>query len=299
MTKKLTTNGLPSGRRDSQAHVNGRRGLGQRTYRNEIYARLGVCPHVLEIDSTCALERNPARVSRADLDRFTNIFNAHMVEKNRLGTVLQCLLQLFEGTDFDFDRLPSATVVDHTLERRDRASRQHNVIVLDQYTIRKIQAMILTPAAAHGIFVNHAQPWRRFAGIENMHTRAHDGIDELASDRRDTAHPLQEIKDHPLTGQNHPRVMLDDCNRLARVYRDAIKNRRMARDLIMRSYGAIERGVDVENSGNASEAGENALLFGDDGCRGALVGIYAGVTGRVARRAIFVQRILENCRDAS
>ena len=73
----------------------------------------------------------------------------------------------------------------------------------------------------------------------------------------------------------------------------------MSSDLIVSCDGAIERGVNVENARNAAEAGDNALLLGEDGGGSALIGIDAGVAGGIARGAVLGERVLQNGRDAS
>ena len=271
----------------------------QRADRDEIHARLRIGAHVLQVDSAGALERNPPRLPRTNLDRLAHILNAHVVEQDRLRPVLQRLLQFFERPHFNLDRLPAAPVVEGALQRRNRAPGQRNVIVLDQHAVGEIQPVILAAAAAHRVFVNHAQPRRRLAGIENPNARTLHRIHKLASGGRDSGHALQKIQDHPLTRQNHPRVMLDDRDLLPRVHPNAIKNRRMAGHLVMRNDRSVERRIDVENSRNASQAGKNAVLLGDNCRRSALVGIDAGVAGRIARRPIFVQRVLKNRGNAS
>ncbi len=67
----------------------------------------------------------------------------------------------------------------------------------------------------------------------------------------------------------------------------------------MRSDRPVEHRIDVENSRNASEASQHAFLLGDNGRRGALLGINTGVAGRIARRPIFVERVLQNRGNAS
>ncbi len=239
------------------------------------------------------------RWRRTNLDRLAHMLDADMVEQDRLRAMVQRLLQFLQRPHFNFDRLPAAPVADRALQRRNRASSQRNVIALDQHAVGEIQPVILPAAAAHRVLVNHAQPRRRLARIENSHVRALDRIHKLAGGGRDSGHALQKIQDHPLTRQNHPRVMPDHRDLLPRVHADAIKNRRMARHLVMRSDRAVERGVDVENPRHAAEAGQNALLLGDNRRRSALVGIDAGVAGRIARRPIFVQRVLQNRGNAS
>ena len=147
-----------------------------------------------------------------------------MIEQDRLRPVIERLLQFFERSHFNLDWLPAAPVVDRTLQRRNDASRQRNVIALDQYAVGKIQPVILTASASHRVFVNQTQPRRCLACIENPHPRALHRIHKLARSGGDSGHPLQKIQDHPLTRQNHARVVLDHGDLLPRVHPNPIKN---------------------------------------------------------------------------
>jgi len=79
----------------------------------------------------------------------------------------------------------------------------------------------------------------------------------------------------------------------------AVEDFRVAGDLGMRRHGAVERGEDVEDATHAPNAREHAILFGQDGGRGALVHIDTSVGGGIARGAVLQQRVLQDGRDSS
>ncbi len=93
--------------------------------------------------------------------------------------------------------------------------------------------------------------------------------------------------------------MTDDRDGLPRVQAHAVENLGMRGDFIVSRNGSVEGGIDVENSRHTSDAGENALLPGDDGRRRALVGIDAGVASGIARRAVFDECVFEDRGEAS
>src|SRR5947209_14947200 len=73
----------------------------------------------------------------------------------------------------------------------------------------------------------------------------------------------------------------------------------MGRDFIMGSYSAVQRSVDIEDSRNAADSRQNAILFGNDGRGGPLIGVNAGIAGRIAGGAVLQQGILDNGGRAS
>jgi len=91
----------------------------------------------------------------------------------------------------------------------------------------------------------------------------------------------------------------DDGNGLSAVQAHAVENLGMAGDLVMRDYRAVERGIDIENARDRPNASENAILLGNHRANGALVGIDAGIAGRIARCPVFEQRILKYGGDAA
>ncbi len=173
------------------------------------------------------------------------------------------------------------------------------MVILDKHAVGEIEPVVLPAAAAHGVLVDHAQPGRGLARIEDARLRARDCFHELASQGRNPAHALQKIKNHALAGKNHPRIMADHRDGLSLVQPNAIENLRMRSDFIVRRDSPIERGVHIENARHAADPGQNAILLGDDRRRRSLVRVNAGVAGGIPRRPVFEQRILQNRRQPS
>ncbi len=266
---------------------------------DEIDTGVGVGANIFQTNSAGAFQGNSALEMGAALDGAANVFGRHVIEEDGFGAMRERILEILGRAHFYLDGLRAATVANCTLEGGDNSAGESDVIVLDQDSIRKIESMILTAAAAYGVFVDHAQAGSGFASIENAGFRAGDGIDELAGHGGDAAHALHEIQDDALTGKNHARVVADDGDGLTFVQTHTIENFGMRGDFVMRSDGAIEGGVNVEDAGDAADAGENAILFGENGGGGALVGIDAGVAGGVAGGAVLEQRVLNDRSDAS
>ena len=93
--------------------------------------------------------------------------------------------------------------------------------------------------------------------------------------------------------------MTDDGDRLSRAQAHAIEDLLMGGNFVVRSDGAVEGRINVENARHTSNSGENAFLLGYDCRRGSLVGVNASVAGGIARGPVFEQRVLEDGGDAS
>src|SRR6185437_4987276 len=79
----------------------------------------------------------------------------------------------------------------------------------------------------------------------------------------------------------------------------AIENLRMRSNLVVTGHSAVDQRINVQNARDASDARKNTILFGQNGGRGPLVGINAGVAGGIMRGPVFEQRVLQNCCEAS
>src|SRR5256884_4447771 len=84
------------------------------------------------------------------------------------------------------------------LQCGDNSTGERNMIVLNQDSVGKIQAMVLPAAATHRVFIDHPQPRDRLPGIEDSGFSAGHSLDELTCERCNSAHTLQEIQDHAL-----------------------------------------------------------------------------------------------------
>src|SRR6185437_15513843 len=158
----------------------------------------------------------------------------------------------------------------------------------------KIQPMVLPAAAAHCVLVEDPQPGRGLPGVEDACPGPGNRIHEFASQGGDAAQPLQKVEDHALAGKHDARIVPQHRDGLAVVQAYSIENFRMAGNLIMRSHSSIQQRINVQDAGHAAQSRENALLFCDDGARGALPGINAGVAGGIAGGAVLQQCVLHN-----
>src|SRR5208283_5369836 len=291
--------GAGSGGHDPKAQIHGLRRMREQADRDEIDAGLGVGANVLQTNSAGAFQGNTRFYRRTALNRATHLLGRHIVEQDGFGAVGESVLEFVEGTHFDFDGLRAPAILYRALQHGNDAACQRDVIVLDKNSVGKIEAVILPAAAAHRVLVDHAEAGSGLPGVEDAGLRAGDSLDEFARESRDAAHTLQKVENHALTRQNHARIVADHRDRLALMKTHSIENFGMPSNFIVRSNGAVERGVDIENAADAANAGENAILLGQNRRRGALIRVDAGVAGGVARSPVFEQRVLENCGDAS
>src|SRR5579864_569914 len=211
----------------------------------------------------------------------------------------QRLFHLGERPHFDLDRLRTAAIAVGTLKCRHDATRERNVIVLDEHAVGEIKTMILPASAAHAVLVNDSQAGHRLARIENSRLCPAHRFDELPRDGGYPAHALQEIQNHTLAGKYHPRIVPDDRHGLAWVQAHAVKHFWVARDFVMRDYSTVEGREYIENGRNYAQTRKNAILFRDDGGRRPLIRINASVAGGIARRPVFEQCVFEDGGNAA
>ena len=104
-----------------------------------------------------------------------------------------------------------------------------------------------------------------------------DRVHVAPRERGNAAHALHDVEDDTLARKHHARVVDDHRDRLPFAQAHAIEDLGMAGNLGVRGHRAIEGRKDIENAADAAQAGEHAILFGEDGSRSALVGINACV----------------------
>ena len=206
----------------AHAYVGGLGRMRQETDRNKIDTRLRISTYIFQSNPTRAFDGDAAirfrRVGlRASLHGSADVFGRHIVEENGFGAGSQRLFEFPHGAYFDFDWLRTPAVAVRSLQRRNESAGQGDVVVLDEHTVGKIEAVILASAATYRILVDGAQPGRGFASVENSCASSGDGLDELSREGCDAAHTLQKIEDHALAGKDHARVVPDDRDGLARV----------------------------------------------------------------------------------
>ncbi len=242
--------------------------------------------------------RGTGKLEFADpLDCLTHLIGRHIVEQHRFSAMLQNGIEFLQRAHLDLDLLGTTPIAQRPFQRLDRATRQSDVIVLDQHTVAEIEAMIMAAATGHSVLIEDAQSGNSLARIQDYRLRSRDGVDIASSQGGDAAHALHDVQDHALAGKDDPRIMYDDCDRLSLAQANAVEDLGVAGHLRMRGHGAVEHGKHIEDAVNTTYAGEHAVLLGEYSGRSALVHIDAGVGGGVASSAIFLQRIFQNCRD--
>src|SRR2546422_11737576 len=117
------------------------------------------------------------------------------------------------------------------LQCGDNSTGERNMIVLNQDSVGKIQAMVLPAAATHRVFIDHPQPRDRLPGIEDSGFSAGHSLDELACESCNSAHTLQEIQDHSLAGKNEAGVVPNASDWLAFVQPHPIEDLPMRRNI--------------------------------------------------------------------
>jgi hypothetical protein len=159
--------------------------------------------------------------------------------------------------------------------------------------------MVVAAAAAHGVFIEHAQSGDGLARIQDARLGAVNGVHELAGIGGDPAQPLQKIEDDALAAEQRARVVAHHGDGLAFVQAHAVKDLAVADHFRMADGILVKLLVNLQDAGHGADAGKNAILLGQNGGDGALPGIDAGARGGVAGGLIFQQRVFQKSADSS
>src|SRR5690349_8437687 len=101
--------------------------------------------------------------------------------------------------------------------------------------------MVLPASATDRVLIKGAQTRYGLPGIKDPGFRSGNRFHKVASQRGDSAHALQKVQDDALAGEQHPRIVADDGNRLTLVQTDSVENFRMCGDFVVGSDRPIER----------------------------------------------------------
>lgn len=147
--------------------------------------------------------------------------------------------------------------------------------------------MVLSASAPYAVLIECAKAGNGFACVEDAGFGSGNGVDEFPRECSNAAQALEQIENNPFTGEDDPRVVADDSNRLPGVQTNTVENLGVTDHIEMRNYSAIEGRVYVENTRDGANASENTFLFRENRSGRALGGINAGVAGRIPRCPIF------------
>ena len=140
---------------------------------------------------------------------------AHVVEQHRVDRFFERSAQLIESVDlhFDFHHVTGARA--HRGHRGPNRSGQREVVVFDQHCVVQAEAMVRPSAAAHGVFLEHAQTGRRFTRVGHARVRSGDQGDEFARRGGDARKAAEKVQRRAFGGEDGACVPADLGNRLA------------------------------------------------------------------------------------
>ena len=99
------------------------------------------------------------------------------------------------------------------------APQGREVVVLHQHGVGQVEAVVVAAADPHRVLLQHAQPGRGLAGVDQPGGKPAQARDERRGRRRDAAQPLDEVQGRPLAGQQRARRPLDAGDDVARADR--------------------------------------------------------------------------------
>ena len=173
---------------------------------------------------------------------------------------------------------------------RDRG----DVVVLDENAVGKIEAVIFAAATADGVLVENAQAGDGFARVEDFGARVLDSLDIFAGEGGYAAHTLHQVEDDALACQYDTSIVTNYGDGLALAEADSVEDLGMANNFVASARFAVEAGEDVEETRDAADAGEDALLLSEDGRSSAKAGLDGERRGDVAGGLVFDEGLFED-----
>ncbi len=138
--------------------------LGQRPHRYIVNARFGNAAQCDLVDAARGFQFGAAG---AEADGGAHVFKAELIEHDDVGAGIQCLTQFIQILHFHFDRFAGGYLMRGCNGLRDPAAGG-DVVFLDQKGVVKTDAVVVTAAAGHGVFLGQAQAGDGFAGVEQF-----------------------------------------------------------------------------------------------------------------------------------
>ena len=157
------------------------------------------------------------------------------------------LFELIERIDLDLDLDQMAGGLPGALEHGADAAGDRDVIVLDQHRVVEAEAVIEAAAAAHGVFLQRAQPGRGLARADDARLGVGDARDERRGRGGDARQVAEEIERGAFGAENGARIARDRHQLGAGRDRRAVA--RVRRDLDLRRQPA-ERRLDQRQAGD-------------------------------------------------
>src|SRR5262245_58200512 len=260
----------------------------QRAYRDQIDSSLGVLAHVREVDSARSLDQRAAVIPFAlarDPDRLRDRLGRHVVEQQNVGPRVERLFDLFERRDLDFDLVQVARGFAGAADGLGDAAGHRQMVVFDQHAVVQSHAMIAPAADAHRVLLQHPQPRRRLAGVDDLRLQAGDGLNVLARHGGDARKMLKEVQRDALGREQHLGVADHAGEDFARFDLLAVGRRGFDLDVLVEP---------AEYQVGDLEPGQNEVLFGDEAAARVQSRAHYRTGCDVAAPQVFVERAIDD-----
>src|SRR5271156_3037483 len=131
-----------------------------------------VFPNILERDPTRRFQWNRNASCAHNPHGFLRLSRTHIIQKQRLRSRSQSLLQLNQTPYLARNGLARGSSRKSTGNDLGNSATQSNMVALDQNSVGKIEALAPPPAATHCILVEYAKTGSRLTRVENFRLRA-------------------------------------------------------------------------------------------------------------------------------
>ena len=140
------------------------------------------------------------------------------------------------------------------------------MVVLDQDSRCKIDAVIRAASTKHRVLLKRSQTGHGFARIEHVRMCSLDCVSILPRERGDAAEMLQQVKDHALATEQCSRVVANDSQHLSGMDAHTVKDFWMAYHLKarVRRRARIKACKNLKEAGHCAQLCDNHVLACDD-----------------------------------
>src|SRR5690348_4507282 len=276
--------GLMSAIVEAHRQVDGADVLGQCADGDAVDAGFGDGADAFEVDAAGDFQRDAAG---GEGDGFAQHHVGEFVQQHAVGAGFDRLAQFVQRFDFAIEE-HAGTRGARGADRIGDAAGRGNVVFLDQDRVVETHAVVVTAAAAHGVFLGEAQTRNGLAGVEDLRAGAGDRIGVAARHRGGAGKGLQEIERVPLARHQRARVAFHFAQH-------GIRGNAIAIAVVpMNAYIRIELAKALLRP---RRAGKHRVLATNDVRVGARVGIDQR-GGDIARTDVFGERARDIVADA-
>ena len=212
-----------------KAHIQTLDGVRQCANADEVNALLGIVADGIEGDA-------PTRLGLIamgnDVDSLLGIGHAEVVEHDTVdAAMVEHLLQFVEIAHLNLNLQLQTLLVQilvATLDGIDDAASKVDVIVFEEYHVKKSYAMVAAATNLHGLLLQHTHSWCGLAGIEHTTSGALQPLHVFIGHSGDATHTLHDVEHESLglqqgahtTRDNHGDVALLDTSAVTHEHLD-------------------------------------------------------------------------------